>query len=118
MRKIVLVAVLFAAAAPLAAQQSDSTRAMRADIMAAIVGPNATRIVDAGWSRHVSKFRIVGDTAWVTVEQVWQMGHRDTSSVSAQDELHYYGHGRPRFGGYTDRREYRVERRNGEWVLQ
>ena len=118
MRLALFAAVLVAAATPLAAQKPDSTRAMRADIMAAIVGPNATRIPDAGWSRHVSKFRIVGDTAWVTVNQVWRMGPRDTSSVSAEDEQHYYGHGRPRFGGVTDRREYRVERHNGEWVLQ
>jgi hypothetical protein len=73
---------------------------------------------DGGWSRpHVSKFRIVGDTAWVTVEQVWRMGPRDTSPVSAQDELHYYGHGRPGQGGVTDRREFRVERRSGQWVV-
>jgi hypothetical protein len=112
------VAVLVVAAAPLPAQKTDSTRAMRGDIMAAIVGPNATRISDAGRSRHVSKFRVVGDTAWVTVDQVWRMGPRDTSSVSAEDQFEYYGHGRPRLGGITERREYRVERRKGEWVVQ
>jgi hypothetical protein len=112
-----LVAVLVGAASPLAAQKPDSARTERAEIMAAIVN-GAAGIPADGWSPHVSKLRTLGDTAWVTVEQVWRMGPRDTSSVSPQDELHYYGHGRPRRGGVTERRDFRVERRNGQWVLQ
>ena len=112
MRVALLVAVLVAAAAPVAAQQPDRLQTPAGDVVRD--APKPTRadtaailraVTDSVW-QSAGLISVVADTAWVSVMRATVTYRRDSTAKWVGDETAV---------GFTNVVR-RVERRNGRWV--